>query len=184
MVTCTYYLNPPAAISINGWKYQARHYCAYANGLPFLFCQRVLPFTLNIKLLNPRVNFWRTNYMNSLQQVLCKLWFIYYLSSSMSLKSTGLKTSTCPANISCFPRRLQDVLKTSLRRICNTSSYNVFKTSSRRLPRHFQDVFAKGLAVMSSRRLGRQKKCYTEDVFKTSSVRLYQDECLLGVYLI
>ena len=33
---------------------------------------------------------------------------------------------------------------------------------------------------MFRKRLGRQKKCYTEDVFKTSSVRLHQDECLLG----
>ena len=48
---------------------------------------------------------------------------IYYL----------LRRSNIPANISCFPRRLQDVFKMSSRRICNTSS----KASSRRL----QDVF-------------------------------------------
>ena len=65
-----------------------------------------------------------------------------------------------PANISCFPRRVQDVFsvtlfvfqdvfKTSSRRICNTSSWNVFKASSRRL----QDVFARRLAIMYSRRL-------------------------------
>ena len=62
--------------------------------------------------------------------------------------------------ISCFPRRLQDVFairlpKTSSRRVCKTSCNYVFKTS------------------------WKTKKCYTEDVFKTSSVRLYQDECLL-----
>ena len=44
--------------------------------------------------------------------------------------------------------------------------------SSKRLPRRLQDVFARRLAIMSSRRLGRQKKCYTEDVFKASSRRL------------
>ena len=36
-VTCTYHLNPLAAISIYEWRYQARHYCTYANGLPCLF---------------------------------------------------------------------------------------------------------------------------------------------------
>ena len=77
MVTCTYHLNPPAAISIYGWRYQARHYCAYANGLPCLFCLRAPSFTLQIKLLHPCVSFWGTNYKNALQQVLCKLWFIY-----------------------------------------------------------------------------------------------------------
>ena len=33
-------------------------------------------------------------------------------------------------------------------------------------------MFARRLAIISSRRLGRQKKCYTEDVFKASSRRL------------
>ena len=44
----------------------------------------------------------------------------------------------------------------------------VFKTSSR----HLQDVLVRRLAIMSSRCL--------QDVFKTSSVRLHQDKCLLG----
>ena len=84
MVICTYHLSPPAAISIYGWRYHARHYSAYANGLPCLFCLRATPFTLQIKLLHPCVNFLGTNYKNALQQVLCKLLFIYYLSSSKS----------------------------------------------------------------------------------------------------
>ena len=32
MVTCTYHLNSPAAVSIYGWRYQARHHCAYVMG--------------------------------------------------------------------------------------------------------------------------------------------------------
>ena len=55
--------------------------------------------------------------------------------------------------------------------------------SSRRL----QDVFARRLAIMFSRRLGRQKNVTlktSEDVFKNSSVRLHQDECLLGLILV
>ena len=91
MVTCTYHLSPPAAISIYGWRYQARHYCAYANGLPCLFCLRAPPFTLQIKLLHPCVSFLGTNYKNALQQVLCKLWFIYYLSSSKSFEKYWFK---------------------------------------------------------------------------------------------
>ena len=42
-------------------------------------------------------------------------------------------------------------------------------------------MFAKGLAVMSSRRLGRQKKCYTEDVFSTSLPRRMFAGCLLNL---
>ena len=82
MVTCTYHLNPPAAISIFGWRCQARQYCVYANGLPCLFHVRAPLFTLQLKLLHPSVNFWVTNYKNALQQVLCKLESIYYLYSS------------------------------------------------------------------------------------------------------
>ena len=51
----------------------------------------------------------------------------------------------------------QDLLKTSWRRVCKRSCNYVFKTS------------------------WKTKKCYTEDVLKTSSVRLHQDECLLNV---
>ena len=44
MMTCTYHLNPPAAISVYGWRCQARHliiYCTCAmDGLPCLFCLR------------------------------------------------------------------------------------------------------------------------------------------------
>ena len=85
MVTCTYHLNPPAAISIYGWRYQARHYCAYANGLPCLFCLRAPPFTLQLKLLQPCVSFWETNYKNALQQVLCKLWSIITYTQKLGL---------------------------------------------------------------------------------------------------
>ena len=66
----------------------------------------------------------------------------------------------------------QDVLKTSSRRICDTSSLNVFKTSSRRLPRR---IFLEDKKMLHWRRL--------QDVSKTSSVRLHQDECLLGSIL-
>ena len=92
----------------------------------------------------------------------------------------------------------QDVLKTSSRhlqdvfaiRLPKTSSrclQDVLKTSCKASSRRLQDRFARRLAIMSSRRLQdvfktswKTKKCYTEDVFKTSSVRLHQDECLLG----
>ena len=68
--------------------------------------------------------------------------------------------------------------KTSSRRL-----EDVFRVALFRLPRRLQNVFAKRLAIMSWRRLQdvlEHKKCYTEDIFKTSSVRLHQDECLLG----
>ena len=101
-------------------------------------------------------------------------------------------------------RRLQDVFairlpKTSSRRLQDVflkRLQEVFKTSSKRLPRRLQDVFVRRLAIMSSRRLQdvfarrlaimssrrlqdvfitfwKAKKCYTEDVLKTSS-RLLQ----------
>ena len=57
-----------------------------------------------------------------------------------------------PANISCFPRRLQEVFAIRLP-----------KTSSRCL----QDVFARRLTIMSSRHLERQKNV----TLKTSSPR-------------
>ena len=84
MVTCTYHLTLPAAISIYGWRYQARHYCPCANGLLCLFCLRAPTFTLQLKLLHPCVSFREMNYKNVLQQVLCNPWLIYYLSLSKS----------------------------------------------------------------------------------------------------
>ena len=51
----------PGAISIYGWRYQARHYCAYATGLPCLFHLRTPSFTLQLKLLQPCVSFWEIN---------------------------------------------------------------------------------------------------------------------------
>ena len=57
-----------------------------------------------------------------------------------------------------LPRRLQNVFKTSSRRVCKTSCNYVFKTSSRRLGRQ-KNVTLK----TSSRRL--------QDVFSTSSPR-------------
>ena len=90
------------------------------------------------------------------------------------------------ANISCFPRRLQDVLKTS-------SAWHF--SSSKTSWRHLVGIFTIRLPKMSSRRLQnvfktssrrvcktscnyvfktswKTKKCYTEDVLKTSWRRL------------
>ena len=62
-------------------------------------------------------------------------------------------------------------------------------------PRLLQDVFARRLQedVLQTRfqdvlktfwrRLGRQNKCYTEDVYKMSSTRLHEDESLFGKIL-
>ena len=85
-------------------------------------------------------------------------------------------TTHFPANISCFPRRLQDVFKTS-----SAQQFSSFKTSWRRL----QDVFPIGLPKMSSRRLQdvfsvtlfvfqgllKTSSRPLEDVFSTSSPR-------------
>ena len=57
----------------HGWRCQARHYCAHANGLACLFRLRAPPFTSQLKLLHPCLSFWETNYENALQQVLCML---------------------------------------------------------------------------------------------------------------
>ena len=185
MVTCTYYLNPPAAISINGWKYQARHYCAYANGLPFLFCQRVLTFTLNIKLLNPRVNFWRTNYMNSLQQVICKLWFIYYLASSMSFEKYWFKNQYMPSKHFLFSktssRCLKDVFKTYLQYVFLKRLQDVFETSSNTFSRH---VCKRSCSYVFKTSWKTKKMLHwrrLQDVFSTSLPRRMFAGCLLNL---
>ena len=75
---------------------------------------------------------------------------------------------TNPANISCFPRRLQDVFSVTL-----FVFQDVLKASWRRL----QDIFAKRLPKTSSRRF--------QDVFKTSSKTCLQDVlqlCLQDVF--
>ena len=84
MATSTYHLNPLATISIYGRRYQARHYCACANRLLCMPRLRASSLTLQLKLLHPCVSFREINYRNALQQVLCRLWSIYYLYSSNS----------------------------------------------------------------------------------------------------
>ena len=95
--------------------------------------------------------------------------------------SPNLKKNTNPANISCFPRRLQDVfsislfvfqdlLKTTPRRLQDIFAIRVPKTSSRRL----QDVFKtclQDVLQLCLQDVLEDKKCYTEDVFSTSSPR-------------
>ena len=71
---------------------------------------------------------------------------------------------------------LQDVLKTSLKRICKTPS-------SRRLQENvlqlcLEDIFKTSYKTKSFT-LKTSSRCF-QDVFKTSSVRLHQDEYLLG----
>ena len=65
-------------------------------------------------------------------------------------------------------RRPQDVLKTSLRRACETSSL-------RHLPDVFKKTYCNYVLKTSSRRLEdamEDRKCYIGDAFKTSSRRL------------
>ena len=78
-------------------------------------------------------------------------------------------------------RRLEDVLKTSWRRIAKTNILVLTKTSWRRL----EDVFWRRKAkanifVLIKTSWRRLLKTKTKDVFKTSSKRLHQDECLVG----
>ena len=78
--------------------------------------------------------------------------------------------------MSCFSRRLEDVLKMSWRRFCKTSwkrLENVLKTSSRRIAKTNILVLTK-----TSRR--RLKDVFWRRRRKTSSRRLHQDECLMG----
>ena len=97
--------------------------------------------------------------------------FLYLTQQTFLVSRDVFKTSRrLQHNAFRLPRPLEDVFKTS----CKTSS----KMSSRRV--------CKCLAIMSSRRLQdvlKTKKCYTEDVFMTSSVHLHQNECLLGKYV-
>ena len=67
-------------------------------------------------------------------------------------------------------RYLQNVLKTSWRRTAETNMLVLITTSS-------EDVWVRRLNSSWSRCLLKRK---TKDVFKTSSRRLYQDECLLS----
>ena len=74
-----------------------------------------------------------------------------------------------PANTFCFPRRLQDFFK--------TCSQDVFKMSWRRLHEDVLKLCVEDVFLKTSWK--------TKNVtFKTSSVRLHQDECLLGTNIV
>ena len=57
MVTCTYHLNLPAAVSNYGRRYQGRH-CTYADGLSCLFRLTTPPFFFTTKTTSPLCKFW------------------------------------------------------------------------------------------------------------------------------
>ena len=69
--------------------------------------------------------------------------------------------------ISHLTTLLQEVFKKRIQNVCKTSSRIRFAITSWRC---LEDVLE-------------DKKCYVEDVLKTSSAHLHQDECLLGKIL-
>ena len=78
----------------------------------------------------------------------------------------------------------QDVFKISWKRLQRniflspkTSSRRVCKTSSRRLHEHVCQLFLED--VLEDKKMLHWR--HLQDVFKTSAVRLHQDECLLGI---
>ena len=82
-------------------------------------------------------------------------------------------------------RGLEDVLKTSWRHMAKANILVLTKTSWRRL----EDVFWRRKAkanifVLIKTSWRRLLKTKTKDVFKTSSRRLHQDECLLGYFYV
>ena len=66
-----------------------------------------------------------------------------------------------------FPSKHFLFSKASSRHLEDVNNFSSSQTFSRRL----QDVFAKYLPKTSSRRFGRPKKSYAEDIFNTSSPR-------------
>ena len=116
---------------------------------------------------------------------------------SYSFLNMDSSLSCYPAKMSCFPRsledvfrvtifhltrRLQDIFKTYLPDVFQINPQEIFKTSSRRLPRLLQDVLTRHLLENVLKTSWKTKQCFGEDVFKTSSTRLHQDEYLLGNY--
>ena len=73
-----------------------------------------------------------------------------------------------------LPRRLEDVLKTSWRRLANTSW--------RHLPRRLQDVFKTNLQDVF-KKSWKTKNCYAGDALKTSSRRLEDQQMFAGYIL-
>ena len=82
-------------------------------------------------------------------------------------------------------RRLEDVLKTSWRRLEDIWPRRIYWSWPRRLEdvlkTSSEDVRLRRTYSSWSRRLLKTK---TKDVFKTSSRRLHQDECLLGYFYV
>ena len=75
-----------------------------------------------------------------------------------------------------FLKRLQDVFETCLQDVLQLGLQDVFKTSSRRVCKTSWNYVFK----TSSRRLQDNKKRQKNVTMNTSSVRLHQDEWLLG----
>ena len=109
------------------------------------------------------------------------------------LSHTSSEDVLVKTNIFVLAIRLQDVFKTSSRRLAKMSSRRLAKTSSRRLQdvfktssRHLQDVFktsCKNVFKTSSRRLQDVLQKYLQDVFKTyHQVKLFLLTSLQDVF--
>ena len=91
----------------------------------------------------------------------------------------ALKTSRRGLQRNTFrlPRRLKDVFKTYLQYVFLKRLENVIKTTSKRLSRRIQDIFKTclqhvfQLCLQDVKTSWKTKKCYTKDVFNTSSPR-------------
>ena len=126
-----------------------------------------------------------------LQDVLKTSWQDVLKMSWRRLENV-LKTSwRCLEDV--FARRLENVLKTSWRRLGKTSWRRIAKTNilvlTKTSSRRLEDVSWRckaeaNIFVLIKTSWRRLPKAKTKDVFKTSSRRLHQDECLLGYFYV
>ena len=94
--------------------------------------------------------------------------FLFSKTSWRRLNRNNLSSSKTSS------RHIQDVFMTCLQGVFLKRPQNVFA-------RHlFQDVFKKTSCFFVLKTFWRYHWRYLQDVFKTSSVRLHQNECLLG----
>ena len=86
----------------------------------------------------------------------------------------------CLENV--FARRLENFFKTSWKLIAMTNILVLTKTSWRNLEGVFRRSITKAnIFVLIKTSWWRLLKTKTKDVFKTSSKRLHQEECLVGI---
>ena len=151
-------------------KYKQNNSCYHQKLQAAIRYVAIIPTQQEVKWMYKQVNF--TLFQFSLSAIPYSILLFYPINPSKHFLFSKTSWRRLQRNTFRFPRPLEDVFKTYLQYVFLKCLQDVFKTC-------LQDVLQLCLQdVLEDKKMLHWRRL--EEALKTSSVRLHQDECLLG----